>query len=171
MKKIVLFITIFILGLVLFMPKINLYYTLENFLKKEHIMIKEGAIKDRWVALEIKDASVFYDGVASLEAKEIDILPWIFYDKVTLKDVRPAKALTSMFDAKADSITLTYSLLSYKTIMIAAEGDFGTLRGYIDLRERKIHLVLAPSKKFKNHQVVREYFKKQEEGLVYESKL
>ena len=34
MKKIILFIVIFYLGFVLFMPKINLYYTLKNFVKK-----------------------------------------------------------------------------------------------------------------------------------------
>ena len=171
MKKILLFIAIFYLGFVLFMPKINLYYTLENFAKKEHVVIKEGAIKDRWIDLEIKDATVFYDGIASLEAKEIDMLPWIFYNKITLTDVSPSKTLKSMFDAKADEVTLTYSVLSYKTIMIAAHGDFGELVGTLDVMAQKIHLVLSPSEKFKNHQIVRQYFKKQEEGLVYESKL
>ncbi len=171
MKKIVLIVSLFYLGFVLFMPKINLYYTLENIAKKEHIMIEEGAIKDRWVDLHIEDATLFYDGIASLKAREMTLLPWIVYNKITLKDVTPAKAVEKMLQTKAEEVTLTYSLLSYKAIMIAAHGDFGELDGTLNLLEQKIRIVLHPSNAFKNHQIVREYFKKQEEGFVYESKL
>ncbi len=171
MKKIILFIVVFYLGFVLFMPKVNLYYTLENFVKKEHVEIKEGTLKDRWIDLDIKDATVFYDGIASLEAKELRISPWLFYNKVTATGVSPTKEIKRMFDASAKKVTLTYSLLAYKTIMIEAEGDFGTLHGTLDVIKQKVHLILEPSAKFKNNTIVRQYFKKEEEGLVYESKL
>jgi len=171
MRKVFLFIAIFYLGFILFMPKVNLYYTLESFAKKEHVEIKEGSLKDRWIDLDIKDATVFYDGIASVKAGEARIAPWIFYNKITALDISPTKEIKKMFDAKADSITLTYSILDYKHIMIEAEGDFGVIHGTVDVIAQKLRILLEPSAKFKNNKLVKQYFKKEEEGLVYESKL
>jgi predicted nucleic-acid-binding protein len=171
MKKILIAFVFFLLGVVLFMPKINLYYTLENILEKEHIVIKEGALQDRWVDLSIKDAVIFYDGIASVEAADITITPWIFYHKVTMHDVHPTAAIANMFNAQADEVVLKYSVLDYKHVVIEAVGDFGRIDGTLDIKEQKIHLLLEPSETFKHNTLVREYFKKREEGLVYESKL
>ncbi len=171
MKKILIALVFFLLGAILFMPKVNLYYTLENLLEKEHVVIKEGALKDRWIDLSIKEAVIFYDGIASVEASAITITPWIFYDKVTMHDVHPTPAIAKMFNAKANHVVLTYSVLDYKHILIEAEGDFGQLHGTLNVIAQKIHLVLEPSETFKHNSLVKEYFKKQEEGLVYESKL
>ncbi len=153
------------------MPKVNLYYTLENLAKKELIEIKEGSLKDRWTDLNIKDVTLFYDGIASIDANELTIAPWLFYNKVTALGVSPTKEIKSMFDATADKVTLTYSVLDYKHVLIEAEGDFGEIKGAVDVIEQKVRLILTPSKKFKNNTLVKQYFKKEEEGLVYESKL
>ena len=158
-------------GLVLFMPKVNLYYTLENFAKKELIEIKEGSLKDRWLDLDIKEAVVSYDGIASVQADEVKISPWIFYNKVTALGVAPTKEVEKLFDARADEVILTYSVLDYKHIMISAHGNFGEIEGTLDMFAQKMRLILDPSEKFKNNTLVKQYFKKEEEGLVYESKL
>ena len=171
MRKIILFITMFLFGIVLFMPKVNLYFTLENFAKKEHVEVKEGTLKDRWIDLNIKDATIFYDGIASLNANELTIAPWLFYNKVTALGISPTKEIKSMFDVNADKVSLIYSVLDHKYIMIEAEGDFGQIEGTLDVIEQKVRLILTPSQKFKNNTLVRQYFKKEEEGLVYESKL
>ena len=171
MKKILLFILMFLIGVVLFMPKINLYYTLEDFAQKEHIQIKEKSITDRWIDLDIKDATLFYDGIASVDIAELTISPWIVYNTIKAKDVRPTKEIKRMLDVKASEVVMRYSLLDYKHIMIEASGDFGALHGTIDVVAQKVRLLLEPSAKFKHHDIVRQYFKKEEEGLVYESKL
>jgi hypothetical protein len=171
MKKILLFITFFYLGIVLFMPKINLYYTLEGLMKKEHVEIKEGRLVDRWIDLKIEDATLFYDGIASVRVDELTISPWLFYNKIIAKNIQPTAEIKRMMDVKASEVEIRYSLLDYKSIMIEAEGDFGVLHGSLDILSRNLRLILEPSAKFKNHDVVRRYFKKGEEGLVYESKL
>ncbi len=171
MKKFLLVLLFFYLGFVLFMPKINLYYTLENFAKKEHVEIKEGVLKDRWWDLKIDEAKVYYDGISSFVAAHATIVPWIVYNRVHLSDVRPSKELERILRVHAKSVILTHSLLDYKHLLIEAEGDFGLLHGTLDLMARQVKLILEPSEKFKNHSMVRQYFKKGEEGLVYESKL
>lgn len=171
MKKILLFIMIFYVGIVLFMPKINLYYTLEGFLKKEHVEIKEGVLKDRWIDLEIKDATIFYDGIASVHVEQLTLSPWLFYDSAKAINIKPTKEIQKMFNVHADRVSCRYSVLDYKHIMIEAAGDFGTVHGSVNIMAQKVRLILEPSAKFAHHDIVRNYFKKEEEGLVYESKL
>jgi len=170
MKKILIAILFFILGVVLFMPKINLLYTLEGLLKKEHIEIREDTLKDRWIDLKLENALVLYDGVESLVAKELTISPWLFYNSIKAYEVEPSSTLKGMLNIKADSVSITHSLLSYKKASIEAIGDFGRIFGDVDLLDRKVHLVLEPSDSFKNNKIVKDFFKKSEEGLVYESK-
>ncbi len=169
MKKIFLFIILFYVGLVLFMPKINLYYTLENLLQKEHLILEEEVIKDRWFDLDMKGVSVFYEGIASVDVKEIKITPWIFYNHVIATDVTMAKALQKMFHFSASKVELRYSLLDYKNILLKADGDFGVLSGKVDLFAQKMIIIVEPSARFKKSDMMR-YFKKTEEGWTYESK-
>jgi len=82
MKKILIAILFFILGVVLFMPKINLLYTLEGLLKQEHIELREDSLKDRWIDLNLQNALVLYDGVESLQARVLTISHWLFYNTI-----------------------------------------------------------------------------------------
>ncbi len=170
MKKILSFIVMFYMGLILFMPKINLYYTLENFAKQEHVSVQEGSIKDRWIDLLITDATLFYDGIASAKVASLTFKPWIVYNRISATDIKPAKALEKMLDVKAESVVVTYAIWNYKQVTIEAVGDFGLIHGFMDILTQTVHLVLEPSAKFKNNTLVRQYFKKEKEGLVYESK-
>ena len=88
MKKILIAILFFILGVVLFMPKINLLYTLEGLLKQEHIELREDSLKDRWIDLNLQNALVLYDGIESLQARELTISPWLFYNTIKAYDVQ-----------------------------------------------------------------------------------
>jgi hypothetical protein len=171
MKKILLFILFFYLGAVLFMPKINLYYTLEGLLKKEHVEIKEGRLVDRWIDLKIEDATIFYDGIASVKMDDLTISPWLFYNKIVAQNIQPTTDIKRMINVKATEVEISYGVMDYQSIMIEAKGDFGLLHGTLNIFDRNLRLILEPSAKFKHHDIVRRYFKKEEEGLVYESKL
>jgi len=170
MKKILIAILFFILGVVLFMPKINLLYTLEGLLKQEHIELREDSLKDRWIDLNLQNALVLYDGVESLQARVLTISPWLFYNTIKAYDVEPSSTLKNMLNVKADSVSITHSLLDYKKANIEAIGDFGKIYGDIDLKKRKVKLILEASDSFKNDKIIKDFFKKSEEGLVYESK-
>ena len=171
MKKLLLILVFFYVGFILFMPKINLYYTLESLLQKEHIVIQEGGLHDRWIDLDIQNSVVLYDGVASVQADSITITPWLFSNSIHALNVGPTVAIKRLLDVHADDVLLTYALWDYKYVHIEASGDFGVISGRVDVLAQTVHLVLTPSAKFKNHDVVRQYFKKTEEGLVYDTKL
>ncbi|RUM67674.1 MAG: hypothetical protein DSZ06_00720 [Sulfurospirillum sp.] len=170
MKKILIAIVSFLVAVVLFMPKVNLFYTLEELLKKEHVEIVVDSIKDRWIDLVLKDATVFYDKIESVKAKEIDIKPWLVYNVIEAKDITMAKGLQSILNFKIDEAKISHSILHYKSLNIEASGDFGSLSGEVDLLKRSVHILLQPTRRFERSQVARDYFKKSKEGLIYESK-
>ncbi len=171
MKKILIFILVFFGSVIVFMPKINLYNTLEKFLKDERILIKEKKISDNLISLDIEGATLFYDGIKSLEIGSLKVKPWLITNEIILTDIKPSAVIKKQLDVQADNIEITYSLWDYKNINIFAEGDFGEVSGVfeiLDEKSGKLHLVLDASKKFVNNSFVRQNFKKSEEGLVYE---
>ncbi len=168
MKKILIFILVFFSSIILFMPKINLYNTLEKFLKDERIIIKEEKISDNFISLNIEGATIFYDGIKSLEIGSLNVKPWLITNEIILTDIKPSAVIKKQLDVKADNVKINYSLWDYENVNIFAEGDFGELIGSFKVLTGKLHLVLNVSKKFSNNALVRQNFKKSEEGLVYE---
>jgi len=169
MKKLIVAVVLFFIGLVIFMPKENLLSTLKSLLKKEHIEIVSKDTKDRLIDLKLDDTLFIYDGIESLEAKSISVKPWIFYNKIEANALAPTKGLRGILNVKADEFTITHSILKPTIANINATGKFGELDGFADLKKRSVYLLLKPSEAFKNSKIVRDYFKKSKEGLVYES--
>jgi len=169
MKKLLIALMIFLIGIVLFMPKEHLFFTLRKYLKKEHIEILSSSLSDRWLYLNMDDALLIYDGIESLEAKRVIIKPWIFYNQIEAKDLLPVKSLRNILNIKADDLKITQNIFKPMIANLVADGKFGEISGYIDLKKRTIHLLLRANKGFENSKVVRDYFRKSKEGLVYES--
>ncbi len=169
MKKLLLACVLFFIGLVLFMPKLNLLYTLESLLQKEHIQIHAKESQDRWVDLVLKEVHIGYDGIDSLKIEHASIKPWIFYNRIDLTGVKPSTSIADMVKTSAKALHITHSILHYNVAKIEGEGAFGTLEGEIDLQDRKVHLILHPSKSFRHNQILRENFRKTKEGYLYES--
>ena len=169
MKKILLSLLSFLVGVVIFMPKEQLYYSALRYLQKERLSIKADAVRDRLFWLEIKDAKIYYDGIESIDAKEIKIKPWLFYNSVVIEEAKSADELRGVMELNAKSVELTHSLLNYKSLFLRADGSFGKASGKIDLFARDINITLQPSNSFKESQLSG-YFKKSKEGWRYDTK-
>ena len=168
MKKFIIFLFIFYVAFVALMPKENLYYTLKNILKQERVTISEESLSDNLVSLKSKGVSIFYDGIESVNADEFSVLPLVIYNKIEASNVRASKDLKNMFKFSADLVEVTYALWNYKKAKISASGDFGELYGTFDVTSGELKLNLEPSLEFEKSPMIRQYFKKSEEGLVYE---
>jgi hypothetical protein len=170
MKKVFLLIVSFLVGVIIFMPKENLLYTLGKELKKDNIEIVSDEIRDRLIDLDMKNVLLIYDGIEALRIKEIDIKPWMLYNKIEAFDIAPSKSLSNMLNIKAKHLTIIQSIIDMKKAHISGDGDFGVIEGEIDLGKRVIKIILHPKSSFKNSQLLRDYFKKGKEGYIYESK-
>jgi hypothetical protein len=171
MKKIIIFFLIFYVAFVALMPKENLYYTLKNKLKQERVTIAEESLSDNLISLKAKDVSIFYDGIESVNADEFSVLPLIIYNKIEASNVGASQDLKSMFGFSAEFVEITYALWDYKNANILASGDFGDIEGTFDVTSGELRLVLEPSLEFEKSPMISQYFKKSEEGYIYESKI
>lgn len=171
MKKLVILFAVFYIAFITLMPKENLYYTLKNKLKDERITMTEESINDDFISLKGKKVSIFYDGIESVEADEFSVMALGFYNKIDASNVGAAKDLKNMFGFSADDVEITYAVWNYKIATITASGDFGSIDGTFELASGTLKLLLDPSLEFEKSSIIRQYFKKSEEGYIYESKI
>ena len=171
MKKILIFLIVFYIVAIVFMPKENLYFTLKNTLKSEQIGLNEESLSDNFVSLKALGLVVSYDGIKSLQAKELVVTPFLFYNKIKAYEVSAASSFKEMFRFSADEVEITYAIWNYNEAKIYATGDFGELNGVFDLQKKSLQVVLKPSMEFENSSMLRQHFKKSEEGYIYETKI
>lgn len=171
MKKFIILFIIFYLALIAFMPKENLYYTLKNRLKSERITLSEENLSDNFILLKGDELLIYYDGIASVAVDKFSVMALGLYNKIEAYNVAPAKDLKSMFNFSADSVKITYAVWDYKSVNIYAEGDFGVINGVFNPLTQMLKVELEPSAAFEKSSVIRQYFKKSDEGYSYESKI
>ncbi|RUM68072.1 MAG: hypothetical protein DSZ05_01685 [Sulfurospirillum sp.] len=169
MKKFLLLLGSFYLAIVLLMPKTELYYTLKSFLVPQQVVLTQKSVKDRWFDLKIEGMKLFYDGIESAEAEQVEVLPWLFFNRISAQNVRAGKDVRKMFDFNADQVTVTHSVIAPMEAKISAHGNFGTVEGAFYLKEGKLKLICQPTKMFQSSSMFRELFKKTGEGYVHES--
>jgi len=171
MKKFLIFALIGYLSFIALMPKENLYYTLVNKLKQERVVITQESLSDNLISLKGKNALVFYDGIESIQAEKFTISSYLLFNKVKIFNVSASEDLKKMFGFSADFVKISYVIWNYKSVDISAIGDFGKLRGDINLETMEVKLMLEPSEEFQKSPLLNQYFKKSEEGYIYESKI
>ena len=169
MKKFLLILFSFLSALVFLMPKTEIYYTLKLFLAPQHIILTQERVKDRWFDLKIENLKLLYDGIESAQVEQLNIVPWLFFNRISAENVHAGKDVRKMFDFNAEQIIVTYSVLSPLEATISANGNFGTIEGSLKLKEGKLKLVCEPTNAFKSSSMFRELFRKQDEGYVHES--
>jgi len=153
-------------ALLLFMPKIEIYYALEKVLDKQGIQLNESQMDEGLFTLTLKDVTLFAQGVKVAHIDKIDIFTLLIYTKVTAQTFVVSESLSSMMPKNADNIEVRYSILDPLHVTLNAVGSFGTLKGYIDLKEKKIHIDFVEPKDIRT---IRSSLKKGEEGWYYET--
>ncbi len=151
---------------VLFMPKRNLYYKVEQELKKQGIVINEGHISEGLFSLTVDDATVFLKGIDLIHVKHASFFTLLFYSSLEIDKIALDDSLRSMMPTKIDEAHCSTWIFSPLHINIEGSGAFGKAKGQIDLATHKVHLdftktgTLGPLK----HQL-----KEGKEGLYYET--
>jgi len=154
-----------LIAFLIFMPKKELYYTLEHQLVKLGVKLNEKDITETVSALKIDGMKVYYEGIRLMDVESSTLTTFVFFNKINLHKIAIASSLKSMLPQNIDDINITYSVLSPMKANISANGDFGELKGYMDFN-RTIHLdfvKVGDIKKFKRE------LKKNENGWYYEN--
>ena len=164
-KNILLVIVTFWFALLLFMPKIDLYYTLENKLIKKGIETNEKSVKEGVFSLVLEEADTYVQGIKVVRLNEVNIFTLLFYSKIHVSGVSIDDSLKSFMPGTVDNAVATHSVLSPFKVFVRLNGSFGLADGIVNLKSKKMRLNFKDSKKLNG---IKKQLRKDEKGWYYE---
>jgi uncharacterized protein (UPF0332 family) len=159
MKKFFIFLAGFLIGIILFVPKDNLYYTLQSFLQKQNIYINSD-IKSG-IDLNLKKGTVYYNGMDISKFQKIRVLPFIFYNEIEAN-----KITLNIGNYKINSLKAFYSVFYPLKVFIKGECDFGKIEGYVNLFKKEIKLYIYNL----TNSYLKRFLRKDKKGYFYYAK-
>jgi hypothetical protein len=154
------------LGILVFMPKQELYYKLEEEIAKQDIKLNEAKISEGLFSLTLNQVNVYYKGINVATIEEVDLCTMLFYSSIELRSLHMDDSLKTMVPQITEEALLSHSILSPLTISVDASGSFGSMAGKIDLSERTVRLDFNESK---NIEMLKPQLKQDEKGWFYET--
>ena len=154
------------LGLVILMPKQELYYKLEEALLTQEIALNEEKIEEGFFGIILKNVSVYAKGIHVASIEEVNLFTLLFYSRAEITMLRVDDSLKTIVPQEIQKAVLRHSVLAPFSLSVEAIGSFGVMTGDIDLNERKVHLDFNESK---NIQMLKPQLKKGEKGWIYET--
>jgi len=165
-KKALMILFVVWFAFVLFMPKRNLYYKVEQELSLQGVKINEGSISEGLFTLEIDDAVIYIKGIDLVHIREISFFSLLFYSRIELKEIMLDGSLSSMAPTKLERAVLSHVIWSPEHVSVSGQGAFGAFEGDIDLTQRKVHLDFTEIAELG---ALKRQLKEGEKGLYYET--
>jgi len=165
-KNVFISFIVFWFALLLFMPKQELYFTLEKELLKQDIEINEQSIEEGVFSLNLIKSEIYVKGIKIATVEKINIFTLIFTTNINLKSLILDDSFKSFAPKQIDIANISYTLFSPFNVTIEAEGNFGILQGNVNLNERKFRIDFSETTKELDS--IRSNLKKDEKGLYYE---
>jgi len=164
-KKILLPLLVGYIAFLIFMPKTELYYMLEDELAKNDITLNEKSIEEGWFSLNVKEITLYAKGIQVATIEELNYFTLFFYNSVELRMLEVDDLLKSKVPAKTTELMLTQYLFSPLTIAIDANGTFGVIEGELQLGDNTVRLNFVAEKEI---DMILPLLKKDEKGRYYE---
>jgi len=152
MAKIVRFLAyvlFFILALMYFMPKKNVYYLLEKELQANNIVISHEEVVDTGLSLKLNHLDIYMESIESANVASVDVSLFGLYNAVHIKNIKLTSVASSILPIKINDVTVQYSILNPLNVTLNAVGGFGSVSGYANVLDRNMTLILKPSKMMK----------------------
>lgn len=161
----------FIISLMLFFPKENLYFFVEKKLLEKKIVISDEQVESKLFSFIVSNADVYYEGIKFSKVKTVDIDTYLFVNSINIKKIKISDGFKSFVPQNIDNIKLKYSVLNPMIIEIISTGEFGSLSGNINVLDRTIIVYLKASNKMKNkYKNILKQMKPEEGEYTYEYK-
>ncbi len=173
MKKLMKFfayVLFFIIALMYFTPKVSFFYLLEEQLKPYGVIISSEKLSDRGFSLDIDDAVISYKSIESAQVSNANIKIFVLYNSIKVKDVKLSSTVSSFVPLSVYSANIVYSVLDPFYVKGKLEGEFGEADITYEIAQKRVNIVLRPSKLMLNrYKSTLKDFKQDENGeYVYE---
>jgi len=153
-------------ALIALMPKVAIYYKLEEQLHTQDIVLNEASVEEGLFTLELKNVSVYVKGIPIASIEEVTIFTLLLYSSIEVKGVEIDDSLKHMVPKETEEALFRHSLLDPFSLSVEALGSFGAMQGSIDLKERNVYLDFNESKHI---QMLQPKLQKSEKGWIYET--
>jgi hypothetical protein len=164
-KKSVLIFLMLWFAILLFMPKAELYYTIEKSLAKQDIKLNEKSIEEGPFSLTLKDVTVYVKGIALAKIEELDFFTLLFYSSLELSNLKVDEALQTKVPATTKEASFTHSILSPLSISIDANGSFGAIDGKVNIINKDLRIDFV---EVGDIGMIQPHLTKDEKGWFYE---
>jgi hypothetical protein len=151
------------------LPKANLYYGLENELKKYEIIISDETIIEKNFGIELIDGKIYAQDIESLSFKKLDFDFKIYRNTLDIKSISPTGAFKSMMPDIL-YLTLNHSIFNPTIIHLKSMSSEWSVHGYIDIDNRTLKVVLVPKKSFKKRDFINMMKKNKNGNYEYDQK-
>ncbi len=163
---------IIFIGLVLFFaPKVYFYYALEEQLYGKNVVISEEKVYDKGFALAVNDGKIYYDDLLVGTFETLSMLPLILFNHATIENFVISEDMSRFAKGKIEEIAVVHHVISPKTLHLSAYGDMGDVTAEVNMQDKKVSLLLMPSKNLLKLSPfwLRKLKKTDEGGYLYET--
>lgn len=140
-----LYLVLFVVALILFAPKDNIYFLLEEKLQPYGVVIDGEALRDRGLWLEIRHATLYVKDIESVTADRVSVALFGLYNRISVENATLAPPLAELFPEGIEHIDIIYAVWDPLHLRITAEGDFGTADALVSIRQRNVVADVLPS--------------------------
>ncbi|NOQ31453.1 MAG: hypothetical protein GQ570_10045 [Helicobacteraceae bacterium] len=147
LRNTLLYLLLFIAMLIVFMPKVNLYYLLEKELSAKGVVISSENLSDRFFSLNIKDATIYVKQIKSAKVANVNITTLLFYNYIEFDNIELSQSFEDMLPTKIKNVKILYSVLNPLNITATSIGEFGEASAVISLEKRVVFVTIKASKR------------------------
>lgn len=170
-SKIFIYIFLFTLAFMVFLPKESLYNLFENELEKKQVIISNELKKEGLFALDVSGANIYFEGINISNFNKLEISSYFYFTKIEVQNITILDSLSSFAPSPINNITLKHSILNLNKVFINSNGAFGELKGEFDIFTNTLKIELNASKEMKNsYSKLLRNMKFENERYVYEYK-
>jgi hypothetical protein len=139
--------------LIVFLPKINLYYAAEKMMAKQNVYISDENLKDKGISFHIENASLLFEKLPLAQVEEIRLRPWILYNSIEVDTIVLNEGFADFLPSEIDTIEVKYWIFNPLYLKLSGQSKESLFYGEVDLLKRtlRIHLRLdvASEKQYK----------------------
>ena len=165
-KKIIVTIFVIWFAVLLFMPKKEIYYTIEKALQREGIVINEKSISTGIFSLTLNDSEIYVKGIYVAKIKKINIFTMLFYTKADLEGLTIDDSLLSYVPKEIEMANAVYSIFNPQVLSLDINGSFGVAEGNMDFSKRKVRIDILDKKDISTFKSI---LKQNDKGVYYET--
>lgn len=135
----------FIFALILFIPKVSLYYYAEQKLAENKIIFSNETAVDSGFSLKLNHANLSYNAIESASVESIEVKLLLLYNSLSAENIELSSIASSFVPLHIEAIDVRYTILNPLNIIAHARGEFGKARASLNILDKNVTILLTPS--------------------------